>query len=90
MEDKSILDEHRILTTAEAAKLLGFSAQSLRADRHYGRWNLPYVKLGSGRKGRCGYRLADIIRWIESRTFTNTSQETVAAQAHGTRKAASK
>lgn len=49
---------HRILlTTHEAAELLGMSARTLEVARWRGSWQLPFYKVG---RRRVGYLLEDV------------------------------
>lgn len=65
----------QLLTTSEAAKLLGVQAQTLRVWRLSGK-GPSYVRLGSGRFARACYTHEAIASWITARTFTSTSDET--------------
>jgi predicted DNA-binding transcriptional regulator AlpA len=67
----------RLLTTAEAAALLGIAPQSLRAWRHYGR-GPRFVRFG-GPRGRAAYRPEDLRAWIEARTAVSTTEESTRA-----------
>ncbi len=53
----------RLLTTKQAAELLGLAAQSLENDRVHRRIGLPYIKIGAAVR----YREADLIAFIEAR-----------------------
>ena len=59
-----------LLTEAQAAELLGVKAQTLSVWRCTGRWNLPYVKVGTAVR----YRPSDLEAWITARTVSNTAQ----------------
>ncbi len=68
----------KLLSTAEAAAILGLKPQTLRVMRCYG--NGPqFVRLGS-KHARAMYRREDLQAWIEARIYRNTSEETVAAE----------
>ena len=71
-----VVEHAPLLTTAQAAELLGMKVQTLRKWRLTGA-GPPYVRLG-GRGGRVVYRRAVIDEWLSSRTFTSTAAETVA------------
>lgn len=74
-------DPLTLLSTSAAADRLGLKPQTLRLWRLRG-CGPAYIRL-SGSTGRCGYRPADIDRWLADRTFTSTAAETVArASAH--------
>jgi excisionase family DNA binding protein len=58
----------KLLTTAEAAELLGISLEALRVRRsRYG--EPPYVQLGPA---TIRYRRSDLDAWIEARVVTPT------------------
>lgn len=65
----------QLLTTSEAAKLLGVQDQTLRVWRLTGK-GPSYVRLGSGRFARASYTHEAIASWITARTFSSTSDET--------------
>ena len=67
----------RYLTGFEAAEMLGWKEQTLRAHRAQGGF-IRYVRLGSGSRGRIRYRLSDIEAYLAAQTFTSTTAETVA------------
>lgn len=52
----------------EAASILGISPGTMMVWRSTGRWNLPFVKVGS----RVMYNPDDIQAFIERRTHTQT------------------
>ena len=67
----------KLLSTAEAAAILGFKPQTLRVMRCHG--NGPqFVRLGK-LHSRAMYRREDLQKWIEARIYRNTSEETVRA-----------
>jgi len=53
----------RLLTTDEAAELLGVSAGTLAVWRCVSRYPLPYIKIGHNVR----YDEADLLAWVESR-----------------------
>ena len=65
-----------LMTTAEAAHLLGIQAATLRKWRHLGR-GPSFVRYGGGAGGRCYYRVSDITQWLDRRTFRSTADATV-------------
>ena len=71
----------QLFNTAQVADLLGIQQQTVRLWRHLGK-GPRYVRLG-GRYGRVLYRVSDVDRWLESRTFSSTSEEAVPASARG-------
>lgn len=64
-----------LLTTSQAAKLLGVQAQTLRVWRLSGK-GPSYVRLGSGRFARACYSIEELRRWIAAHTFSSTAHET--------------
>ena len=60
----------KLLSTKEAAEVLGVSVAFLERDRWAGA-RVPFVKVGS-RAVR--YRLADLTNYIERHVFQSTSQ----------------
>lgn len=60
----------QLLTTQQAAKLLGVSVAFLERDRWAGA-RVPFIKIGA-RAVR--YRYSDLLSYIESCTFQSTSQ----------------
>ena len=62
-----------LMTTREAANLLGKQAQTLRLWRLKG-VGPRYIRFG-GPKGRVGYSDEDLKRWIAEHTFQSTSEE---------------
>lgn len=61
----------QLLTPAHVAALLGVKRQTLALWRHYGRIDLPYVKVGS----RVMYDAAEVAAWLESRTRRHTADK---------------
>ncbi len=62
--------QNPLLTTKQAAQILGVSTAFLERDRWAGA-RVPFVKIGS-RAVR--YRHSDLLAYIESCTFYSTSQ----------------
>lgn len=60
----------RLLSTKEAAEMLGVSVAFLERDRWAGA-KVPFVKVGS-RAVR--YRMSDLTNYIEGNVFQSTSQ----------------
>jgi excisionase family DNA binding protein len=60
----------KLLTTKQAAPILGVSTSFLERDRWAGA-RVPFIKIGS-RAVR--YRLSDLHAYIKSRAFQSTSQ----------------
>jgi predicted DNA-binding transcriptional regulator AlpA len=64
----------RVLRTKEAAAFLGLREQTLRAKRQRGD-GPKFVRLS---KNRCGYRLAELERFLAEREFSSTAEADVA------------
>ena len=58
------METKNLLTRTEAAEYLGVKPQTLAAWHVTGRYGLPVVKVGRAAR----YRLADLDRWLASRT----------------------
>lgn len=57
------MDDEKLLTNTDVAKLLGIAPRSLEQMRHKGT-SPPFVRISS----RCvRYRMADVERWIAER-----------------------
>ncbi len=65
-----------LMTTAEAARFLGIQSATLRKWRHLGRGPC-FARYGAGAGGRCYYRVSDVTRWVDERTFRSTADATV-------------
>jgi len=71
-----MLDDHILLTTREAARLLKVSTKTLERMRVEGTGPAFYK---AGRAVR--YRMQDLLAWLESHRFTSTS-EAFAREVH--------
>lgn len=60
----AIQRNHNLLTECEAAAFLDCKPGSLGVWRSTGRYNIPFVKIGS----KVRYRKCDLEAWLESRT----------------------
>lgn len=60
----SAIAERNLVSREEAAQYLGVTTGTLAAWACNGRYDLPYVKIGS----RCMYRVHDLDAFIEART----------------------
>ncbi|WPP44234.1 helix-turn-helix domain-containing protein [Pseudomonas sp. AN-1] len=61
-----------LLTSADAAQMLGICTNTLAVWRSTGRYNLPFIKVG-----RCvRYRLSDLTDFMTHRTALHTGQVT--------------
>ena len=67
----------RLLTSAQAAEMLGIDPFTLARWRAEGR-SPEYIRLSNSPKGRVMYKKEDLETWIEAHTCTSTSQETQA------------
>ena len=61
--------ESPLLSAADAAAYLGVRPQTLAVWRSYGRYDLPFVKVGRLVK----YRLSDLNIFLAENTHTNTT-----------------
>jgi DNA-binding transcriptional MerR regulator len=69
----------QLLASPEAAKRLGIEPQTLRIWRQKG-LGPKYVRLSSGSiRGRVGYDVEDLERWVAEHRFGSTAEETVRA-----------
>lgn len=64
------MEANRIVRTREAAVLTGLAESTLEKARLRGD-GPPFVRLT---KRAIGYRVADLIAWVESRTASSTSE----------------
>lgn len=60
------LEDLRVLTEADTAELLGLHLNTLKRMRRKGTGPRVTV-LSPGDKGRLGYQVGDVRRWLESR-----------------------
>jgi excisionase family DNA binding protein len=60
-----------LLTTAEAAKVLGLSTGTLTIWRCVKRYPLPYVRVGRNIR----YRAADLEHFLDSRTMPGVAEQ---------------
>ena len=67
------LEPRRYLNSEEAARILRLSARTLERMRVEGS-GPKYLKAGRGTRARVLYRPADLDQWLESRTFSSTSE----------------
>lgn len=63
---------HRVLKVAETAAFLGSTKSWLDQARLRGD-GPPFVRIGTGRGARVGYRLLDLQNWLASRVRRSTS-----------------
>lgn len=66
----------KMLSSPEAAQLLGVAPYTLRLWRHKGK-GPRYVKLGDAKQANVVYVEDDVIAWRNARTFKSTSDATV-------------
>jgi len=69
----------RLLTTREAAELLGLSLKTLERYRASG-VGPHYIKLAAGRSGRVRYRRGDLEAWIAAHCRASTVSATASAR----------
>lgn len=68
--DLDALPSSSLLSDPQTAELLGIAPATLAVWRCTGRVNLPFVKIGR----HVRYRVGDIRKFIENRTFTHTGE----------------
>ncbi|QLQ17657.1 MAG: helix-turn-helix domain-containing protein [Exiguobacterium profundum] len=68
---------HDLLTTAEAAKIMGLKVNTLEIWRVRGT-GPTHVKLGDGIRAPVRYRRSELMDWIEKHHFASTSASSVA------------
>lgn len=59
-----MINNYQLLSTKQTAHILGLSIDTLNVWRSTGRYNLPFVKIGS----KVMYRLSDVEQYIENNT----------------------
>lgn len=69
----------RILSSAEAAALIGITPGTLKWWRHLGK-GPRFVKLGEAKQAGVAYVEADVLEWRDQRTFAGTSAYSPAAR----------
>lgn len=68
MTARQIREHEGYLPARQAAAFLGVEPATLAQWRFHHRYALPSIRLGKGRRGgRCFYRKADLVRFMESR-----------------------
>ena len=73
-------DLEEYLTTEEFCTVAKIKRNTAEIWRGQGK-GPPFIKLGPGSRAAVRYRRSDVIAWLAQRTFTSTSQQTVAARA---------
>ncbi len=70
------LPDRKILTVHEAAQFLNVSASFLNKARVSGSaaGGPRYIKFSPSSRGRVGYELADLERWLDSKKRSHTSE----------------
>ena len=68
MTTSAIREHGGYLPAKAAAAFLGVEPTTLAQWRHHGRYPLPFVRIGRGKRGgRCFYRKSDLVKFMESR-----------------------
>lgn len=70
----------RLLSTREAADLLGIQPGTLKLWRHQGK-GPPFIKKGHAAQAGVGYELSAVEAWKADRTYASTSAVTVEARS---------
>ena len=60
----------QLANNSAAADHIGIAAATLQYWRTSGAQKVPYIKVG----GRVMYRISDLDKWLEERTFSHTGQ----------------
>jgi len=68
IQSKPFGNKFKLLTPEQVSKILGITIGTLQIWRTTGRYNFPFVKIGS----RVMYREEDIQKFINDRTINNT------------------
>lgn len=71
------IDLGDLLTTKEAATLLGLKANTLEIYRHQGK-GPPFLKLGNEHGSAVRYQRSVLAAWLAQRSFESTSAHTAA------------
>ena len=74
------IDLDDLLSSKEAATLLGIKSNTLEIWRHQGR-SPPYLKLGDSPQSTVRYQRSAVIAWAAQRSFTSTSCHSAAVRA---------
>lgn len=74
------IDLDDLLTTKEAAALLGLKHNTLEIYRHQGK-GPPFLKLGDGVSCAVRYQRSALSAWLAQQTFNSTSEHTAAVRA---------
>lgn len=74
------IDLGDLLTTKEAATLLGLKANTLEIYRHQGK-GPPFLKLGNEHGSAVRYQRSVLAAWLAQRSFESTSAHTAAIHA---------
>ncbi len=61
----------KLLTTSQAAEVLGIKPETLVAWRHYGRYGLAFTRVGRSIR----YPADSVVQFIERRTVTSLPSE---------------
>lgn len=69
-------DPVMLVSSKDAAKMIGIKPQTLRLWRYAGR-GPRFVRLGENRYCQTAYRVSDIEAWIEAHSYSTTAEETV-------------
>ena len=74
------IDLDDLLTTKEAAKLLGLQFNTLEIYRHQGK-GPPFLKLGDETSSAVRYQRSVLSAWLAQRAFRSTSEHTATVRA---------
>lgn len=76
----NMIDLDDLITTEQAATILGLKRNTLEIWRHQGK-GPPFLKVGNGVKAHVRYHRAALADWLAQQTFKSTSENTAAVRA---------
>lgn len=79
----NMIDLNDLITTEQAATILGLKRNTLEIWRHQGK-GPPFLKVGNGLKAHVRYHRATLSEWLGQQTFKSTSENTAAVRARPT------
>ena len=72
----TVRDDEGYLAAPAAAVFIGFAPGTLAQHRFHGRYKIPYIRIGTGRRGgRCFYRKRDLIAFMEAHAMGGGTKE---------------
>lgn len=71
------MTDSNLMSQNEVAKYIHSTVASMNSMRHYGRLDIPYIKIGN----RIRYRKSDVDAWIDTHTINPNKKEDGDVQA---------